>query len=263
MILERHELARRCDSCVITTGDAAGETAIRQRARVSGKSTPYCTHRSTLVYRFIIRIAVRRPCRCTGIVMGVKLLPAFAYRRVSCSKPSVRPQLRSGFDGRSSSDNWKRNRVRRSLVGRCSATRQRNYLTPPRLSLCDDLLTRCNVGPASPGKVRSFILANSGRHASLEAAAAHFDTPMSNVAPEIDGRGYVVSRDTDQLRIRSGDHNSRHNTQMTIDDIAHALGFSERARARVRVRISSLTRRRRYTAVSSAIASSSSDPGDC
>lgn len=94
------------------------------------------------------------------------------------------------------------------------------------LSLCDDLHDALGRRTGVAGKVRSFVLANLGRHASLEAAAAHFDTPVRTLRRKLTEEGTSFREILDQLRIEVAIKYLR-DTQMTIDEVAHALGFSE------------------------------------
>ncbi len=94
------------------------------------------------------------------------------------------------------------------------------------LVLCDDLHDRLQHRVRVAGKVRSFLLAKLGRHMSLEDVAAHFDTPERTLRRKLREEGTSFREILDQLRAEVAVKYLR-DTQMTIDDIAFALGFSE------------------------------------
>ena len=94
------------------------------------------------------------------------------------------------------------------------------------LSMCDELHDILQRRKGVAGKVRTFVLANLGRHASLAAAAGHFNTPVRTLRRRLTEEGTSFREILDQLRIEVAIKYLR-DTQMTIDDIAHALGFSE------------------------------------
>jgi AraC-like DNA-binding protein len=81
------------------------------------------------------------------------------------------------------------------------------------------------------GKVRSLLLATLGRHMSLDDVAAHFDIPVRTLRRKLREEGTSFREILDQLRAEVAIKYLR-DTQMTIDDIAYALGFSETANFR-------------------------------
>ncbi len=99
------------------------------------------------------------------------------------------------------------------------------------LELCDDLHDRLQHRVGVAGKVRSFLLAKLGRHMSLDDVAAHFDTPERTLRRKLREEGTSFREILDQLRAEVAIKYLR-DTQMTIDDIAYALGFSETANFR-------------------------------
>jgi len=76
------------------------------------------------------------------------------------------------------------------------------------------------------GKVRSFLLATLGRNTSLEHVAAHLGVPVRTLRRKLRDEETSFRDLFDQLRAEVAIKYLR-DTQMTIDDIAHALGFSE------------------------------------
>jgi len=94
------------------------------------------------------------------------------------------------------------------------------------LALCDDLHDRLQNRIGVAGKVRSFLLATLGRNTSLEHVAAHLGVPVRTLRRKLRDEETSFRDLFDQLRAEVAIKYLR-DTQMTIDDIAHALGFSE------------------------------------
>ena len=99
------------------------------------------------------------------------------------------------------------------------------------LALCEDLHDRLQHRVGVAGKVRGFLLASLGRHMSLEDVAAHLGAPERTLRRKLDEEGTSFREILDQLRAEVAVKYLR-DTQMTIDDIASALGFSETANFR-------------------------------
>src|SRR5208337_4214476 len=91
------------------------------------------------------------------------------------------------------------------------------------LALCEDLHDRLQHRVGVAGKVRSFLLAKLGRHMSLEDVAAHFGAPERTLRRKLRAEGTSFREILDQLRAEVAVKYLR-DTQMTIDDIAFALG---------------------------------------
>ena len=94
------------------------------------------------------------------------------------------------------------------------------------LSLCEDLQDQLQHRVGVAGKVREFLLATLGRHTSLHDVSAHFDTPVRTLRRKLSLENTSFRELLDQLRTEVAIKYLR-DTEMTIDDIAHALGFSE------------------------------------
>ncbi len=94
------------------------------------------------------------------------------------------------------------------------------------LALCDDLHDRLQNRIGVAGKVRSYLLATLGRHTSLDHAAAHLGVPVRTLRRKLRDEGTSFRDLFDQLRAEVAIKYLR-DTQMTVDDIAQALGFSE------------------------------------
>lgn len=99
------------------------------------------------------------------------------------------------------------------------------------VSLCDDLHDRLQNRVGVAGKVRGFLLARLGRSMSLEEAATHIQIPERTLRRKLREEGTSFREIVDQLRAEVAVKYLR-DTQMTIDDIAYALGFSETANFR-------------------------------
>ncbi len=94
------------------------------------------------------------------------------------------------------------------------------------LALCEDLHDRLQHRVGVAGKVRGFLLAKLGRHMSLEDVAAHLGAPERTLRRKLREEGTSFREILDQLRAEVAVKYLR-DTQMAIDDIAFALGFSE------------------------------------
>ena len=99
------------------------------------------------------------------------------------------------------------------------------------LALCDDLHDRLRNRLGLAGKVRGYLLANLGRHATLEHVAARLDVPNRTLRRKLRDEQTSFREIHDQLRSEVAIKYLR-DTKMTIDDIALALGFSETANFR-------------------------------
>ncbi len=79
--------------------------------------------------------------------------------------------------------------------------------------------------------MRALLLATLGRHTSLDEVAAHLGTPVRTLRRKLRDEETSFRDLVDQLRAEVALKYLR-DTQMTIDDIAHAVGFSETANFR-------------------------------
>lgn len=208
------------------------------------------------LYRFIIELQFGVHVSLHRDVMGASFCP-LAYHVVFEAPPSD-PNYEAAFDGPIFFGQLENEIVFDAawLNGVPQLGNEITYSTV--LSLCDDLHDTLQRRTGVAGKVRSFILANLGRHASLEAAAAHFDTPIRTLRRKLTEEGTSFREILDQLRIEVAIKYLR-DTQMTIDDIAHALGFSETSNFRHAFRRWKQASPQQYRR---QLRSSSSDPGD-
>jgi AraC-like DNA-binding protein len=99
------------------------------------------------------------------------------------------------------------------------------------LALCEELHVGLQLRIGVAGKVRGFLLAKLGRPMSLQDVAAHLDIPERTLRRKLRDEGTSFREILDQLRAEVAIKYLR-DTQMTVDDIACALGFSETANFR-------------------------------
>ena len=99
------------------------------------------------------------------------------------------------------------------------------------LAICDDLHDQLQHRVGVAGKVRSFLIAKLGRQLTLEDVAARLDIPERTLRRKLREEDTSFREILDQLRAEVAVKYLR-DTQMTIDDIACALGFSETANFR-------------------------------
>jgi AraC-like DNA-binding protein len=99
------------------------------------------------------------------------------------------------------------------------------------VALCDDLHDRLQIRIGVAGKVRSYLLATLGRHTNLDHVATHLGVPVRTLRRKLRDEETSFRDLFDQSRAEVAIKYLR-DTQMTVDDIAHALGFSETANFR-------------------------------
>jgi len=99
------------------------------------------------------------------------------------------------------------------------------------LALCDDLHDRLQNRVGVAGKVRGFLLARLGRTVSLDDIAANIKIPERTLRRKLREEGTSFREIVDQLRAEVAVKYLR-DTEMTMDDISCALGFSETANFR-------------------------------
>ena len=99
------------------------------------------------------------------------------------------------------------------------------------LALCDDLHDRLQNRVGVAGKVRGVLLARLGRNLALEDVATKIEIPERTLRRKLREEGTSFREIADQLRAEVAVKYLR-DTEMTIDDIACALGFSETANFR-------------------------------
>jgi len=99
------------------------------------------------------------------------------------------------------------------------------------VAICDDLHDRLQSRIGVAGKVRSYLLATLGRRISLDHIATHLGVPVRTLRRKLREEETSFRDLFDQSRAEVAIKYLR-DTEMTVDDIAHALGFSETANFR-------------------------------
>ena len=94
------------------------------------------------------------------------------------------------------------------------------------MKLCDELLGELEARAGVAGKVRAILLANLMRPTSLEAAAARLHLTARTLRRKLDEESTSFRRLVDELRMQVAIKYLR-DTELTVDDIAYSLGFSE------------------------------------
>jgi AraC-like DNA-binding protein len=99
------------------------------------------------------------------------------------------------------------------------------------LSLCDDLQDELAHRVGVAGKVRESLLATIGRHTSFEDVATRLGIPTRSLRRKLREQGTSFRELADQLKTHVAMKYLR-DTEMTVEDIAFALGFSDAANFR-------------------------------
>jgi AraC-like DNA-binding protein len=99
------------------------------------------------------------------------------------------------------------------------------------LALCDALEDEFGKRIGVAGKVRQFLLASIGRRASLEAVAERLDIPVRTLRRKLSEQGTSFRELAEQAKVQVATKYIR-DTEMTMEDIAHAVGFSDAANFR-------------------------------
>jgi AraC-like DNA-binding protein len=94
------------------------------------------------------------------------------------------------------------------------------------LALCDDLQDKLQHKIGVAGGVRTYLLANLGRNVSLEDVAEHLGAPERTLRRKLRDENTSFREILDELRCEVAMKYLRE-TEMTVDDVAYALGFSE------------------------------------
>jgi AraC-like DNA-binding protein len=96
------------------------------------------------------------------------------------------------------------------------------------VALCDDLHEELAFRLGIMGKVRELLLATIGRNTSFEKVAHELDMPVRTLSRKLAGHGTSFRDLKDRLRAHAATKYLR-DTEMTTEDIAHVLGFSDTA----------------------------------
>jgi len=96
------------------------------------------------------------------------------------------------------------------------------------VKLCESLLAELELRAGAAGKVREILLVNLMRPTSFETLAARLHMTTRTLRRKLDEEGTSFRKLVDELRMEVAVKYLR-DTELTVDDIAHSLGFSEAA----------------------------------
>jgi AraC-like DNA-binding protein len=99
------------------------------------------------------------------------------------------------------------------------------------VELCDGLMEDFELRVGLVGKVRQFLLGNLMRPTSFDDVAAHLGTSARTLRRKLHEENTSFRKLADELRMDMAIKYLR-DTNLTIEDIGHALGFSEAANFR-------------------------------
>jgi transcriptional regulator GlxA family with amidase domain len=99
------------------------------------------------------------------------------------------------------------------------------------LSLCDQHMEELQLRVGLVGKVREALLVNLARPTSFDAVARHLQMTTRTLRRKLREKNASFRRLVDELRMRVGIKYLR-DTNLTIEDIAYSLGFSDAANFR-------------------------------
>jgi AraC-like DNA-binding protein len=94
------------------------------------------------------------------------------------------------------------------------------------VELCESLLAVLELRAGTAGKVRAILLANLMRPISFETVALRLHMTTRTLRRKLDEEGTSFRRLVDELKMEVAIKYLR-DTKLTVDDIAHSLGFSE------------------------------------
>lgn len=111
-----------------------------------------------------------------------------------------------------------------------------NHITNQSLiALCDALLEDLQLGAGVAGQVRAALLEKLGHDMSLVAVSERLDIPPRTLRRKLQQEGTSFREIVDQLRAQLSVKYLR-DTELTVEDIAFALGFSDAANFRQALR---------------------------
>jgi len=96
------------------------------------------------------------------------------------------------------------------------------------VKLCESLLAELDLRAGIAGKVREILLVNLMRPTSFEIIAERLHMTTRTLRRKLDEEGTSFRKLVDKLRMEVAVKYLR-DTELTVDDIAHSLGFSEAA----------------------------------
>jgi AraC-like DNA-binding protein len=96
------------------------------------------------------------------------------------------------------------------------------------VKLCESLLAELERRSGTAGKVREILLVNLMRPTSFETVASRLHMTTRTLRRKLDEEGTSFRKLVDELKMEVAVKYLR-DTELTVDDIAHSLGFSEAA----------------------------------
>jgi AraC-like DNA-binding protein len=96
------------------------------------------------------------------------------------------------------------------------------------VKLCESLLAELELRAGAAGKVREILLVNLMRSTSFEAVASRLHMTTRTLRRKLDEEGTSFRKLVDELKREVAVKYLR-DTELTVDDIAYSLGFSEAA----------------------------------
>lgn len=99
------------------------------------------------------------------------------------------------------------------------------------LKMCDELLAELQSTRGFNGQVRRILMTNLGRNMNASSVASRLETTPRTLRRKLRDQGLTFRQILDELRAEVASRYLR-DTDMSIEDIAHALGFSDAANFR-------------------------------
>src|SRR3954469_16543146 len=179
------------------------------------------------LFRFIVEMQIGVTVSFHRDVMGSTFRPLEVH--TSFSVPHEDLESYSKLFGCSVISNQEENRVVFDASWLDGTPQFGNEITYASVvSLCDDLHEELVFRVGIMGKVRELLLATIGRNTSFEKVAHELDMPVRTLSRKLAGQGTSFRDLKDRLRAHAATKYLR-DTEMTTEDIAHVLGFSDTA----------------------------------
>ena len=196
-----------------------------------GSSSPARIRGSTRAYRFIVEIQLGIIVSLHRDVMGSSFQPTLLEVTFEPPRPDPHPRYETLF-GCPIAFRQPSNRLLFNADWLDETPGFGNEVAYASvLSLCDDLPDRLQNRLGVAGKVRGVLLARLGRNLALEDVATKIEIPERTLRRKLREEGTSFREIADQLRAEVAFKYLR-DTEMNIDEIASALGFSEPANFR-------------------------------
>jgi AraC-like DNA-binding protein len=195
--------------------------------RASWSITPLSHPRvDAQMYRFLVELQIGTHLSLMRDVMG----PSFVPREVTVTfRPfGDAPSYRAAF-GCSMHFNCAHNSLAFDAACLNRRPEHGNEITHSSVvKLCESLMSELERRVGAAGKVREILVVNLMRPTGLEAVAARLHLTTRTLRRKLDEEGTSFRKLVDELRMEVAVKYLR-DTELTIDDIAYSLGFSEAA----------------------------------